>query len=77
MIVMRGDAQLEVLADGKGPSIVLLPSLGRGAHDFDPIAERLAARAFACCGRSRAASAKAPGRGPASRWKTSPPTSPR
>jgi len=42
MIVVRGDAQLEVLVDGQGPSIVLLPSLGRGAHDFDPIAERLA-----------------------------------
>ncbi len=46
MIVMRGDAQLEVLVDGAGPSIVLLPSLGRGAHDFDPIAERLAAAGY-------------------------------
>ena len=46
MIVERGDAQLEVLVDGAGPSIVLLPSLGRGAHDFDPIAERLADAGF-------------------------------
>ena len=36
----------------------------------------LPARASACCGRSRAASAKAKGRGPASRWSTSPPISP-
>src|SRR6185503_14751829 len=41
--VTRGDARLEVLAQGNGPPIVLLPSLGRGAQDFDAIAERLAA----------------------------------
>jgi pimeloyl-ACP methyl ester carboxylesterase len=35
-----------VLAEGKGPPIVLLPSLGRGAADFDPIAGRLAAAGF-------------------------------
>jgi pimeloyl-ACP methyl ester carboxylesterase len=46
MIVARGDAQLEVLVDGAGRSIVLLPSLGRGASDFDPIAERLAGAGF-------------------------------
>ena len=32
---------LDVLAEGSGPLIVLLPSLGRGASDFDPIAARL------------------------------------
>ena len=45
-IVMRGDATLEVLAQGKGPSIVMLPSLGRGASDFDAIADRLAEAGF-------------------------------
>jgi pimeloyl-ACP methyl ester carboxylesterase len=40
--VSRGDARLEVLAQGKGNPIVLLPSLGRGAGDFDGIAKRLA-----------------------------------
>src|SRR5665213_2570599 len=44
--VSRGDARIEVLAQGSGPLIVLLPSLGRGAHDFDPIAERLAAAGY-------------------------------
>jgi len=34
-IVTRGDAQIEVLAQGQGHPIVLLPSLGRGASDFD------------------------------------------
>jgi pimeloyl-ACP methyl ester carboxylesterase len=46
MIVTRGDAHLEVLAEGHGPSIVLLPSLGRGAADFDPIAVRRARAGF-------------------------------
>jgi pimeloyl-ACP methyl ester carboxylesterase len=45
-IVTRGDAQIEVLAQGQGRPIVLLPSLGRGASDFDAIAERLAAASF-------------------------------
>jgi len=44
--VTRGDARLEVLTQGKGPAVVLLPSLGRGAEDFDAIAERLAAAGY-------------------------------
>lgn len=46
LIVPRSDARLEVLAQGKGHPIVLLPSLGRGAEDFDEIAERLAGARF-------------------------------
>lgn len=34
---------LEVLAEGQGPAIVLLPSLGRGAEDFDQVAPLLVA----------------------------------
>ncbi len=45
-IVAHGDARIEVLIDGDGPPIVLLPSLGRGAEDFEPIAQRLAAAHF-------------------------------
>jgi pimeloyl-ACP methyl ester carboxylesterase len=45
-IARRGDVRIEVLAQGRGPLIVLLPSLGRGAEDFDVIAERLAAAGF-------------------------------
>src|SRR5215470_6939894 len=45
-LVARGNAQIEVLAQGQGHPIVLLPSLGRGAADFDAIAERLAAASF-------------------------------
>jgi pimeloyl-ACP methyl ester carboxylesterase len=46
VLVERGDARLEVLAQGAGPGIVLLPSLGRGATDFDPIAQRLEQAGF-------------------------------
>jgi pimeloyl-ACP methyl ester carboxylesterase len=46
IMVTRGDVRLEVLAQGKGPAIVLLPSLGRGATDFDDIAERLAGAGY-------------------------------
>jgi pimeloyl-ACP methyl ester carboxylesterase len=45
-IVECGDVRIEVLAQGSGPPIVLLPSLGRGASDFDIIAERLADAGF-------------------------------
>lgn len=41
-IVDAGPARIEVIAVGKGPTIVLLPSLGRGAEDFEEIAQRLA-----------------------------------
>jgi pimeloyl-ACP methyl ester carboxylesterase len=46
VMVTHGDVRLDVLAQGQGPTIVLLPSLGRGAADFDPIAERLADAGF-------------------------------
>jgi pimeloyl-ACP methyl ester carboxylesterase len=45
-VVQRGDIQIEVLAQGSGPGVVLLPSLGRGAEDFTPISARLAAAGF-------------------------------
>lgn len=44
--VRRGAVALEVLAEGRGPLVVLLPSLGRGAQDFDPIAERVAGAGY-------------------------------
>src|SRR3984893_4381348 len=42
IVIRRTDVTIEVLAQGRGPRIVLLPSLGRGASDFDQLAERLA-----------------------------------
>jgi pimeloyl-ACP methyl ester carboxylesterase len=40
-IVENSGASIEVLAQGAGRRIVLLPSLGRAAEDFDRIAEHL------------------------------------
>ena len=45
-IVKRGDVRIEVLQQGTGPAIVILPSLGRGAHDYDQVASLLAAQGF-------------------------------
>jgi pimeloyl-ACP methyl ester carboxylesterase len=45
-VIARGDMRIEVLAQGHGNVIVLLPSLGRGAGDFDIVAERLAATGY-------------------------------
>jgi pimeloyl-ACP methyl ester carboxylesterase len=41
-LVRRADVTIEVLAQGCGHRVVLLPSLGRGAADFERIAARLA-----------------------------------
>jgi pimeloyl-ACP methyl ester carboxylesterase len=47
-IVANRDVRIEVLAQGNGQGrvIVLLPSLGRGASDFDAVAERLAGAGY-------------------------------
>jgi pimeloyl-ACP methyl ester carboxylesterase len=42
-VTARGETRIEILAQGSGPLVVLLPSLGRGAEDFEAIAARLAA----------------------------------
>jgi pimeloyl-ACP methyl ester carboxylesterase len=46
IMVTCGDARLQVLAQGEGHPIVLLPSLGRGARDFDAIAASLAGAGY-------------------------------
>jgi pimeloyl-ACP methyl ester carboxylesterase len=45
-VVEQGDTRIEVLAQGAGPLIVLIPSLGRGAGDFEDLAGRLAAAGY-------------------------------
>ncbi|RXN93411.1 alpha/beta hydrolase [Achromobacter aloeverae] len=40
------DVRIDVIEEGKGTPLVLLPSRGRGAEDFDEIAQRLAARGY-------------------------------
>ncbi|HKA43653.1 MAG TPA: alpha/beta hydrolase [Burkholderiales bacterium] len=41
-IVERADVRIEVLAQGRGPLVVMIPSLGRPAEDFDDLSRRLA-----------------------------------
>ncbi len=45
-LVRYGDVQVEVVVEGLGPAIVLLPSLARDSDDYDQLAEGLAASGF-------------------------------
>jgi pimeloyl-ACP methyl ester carboxylesterase len=45
-IVRHDNVSIEVIAEGRGPLLILLPSLGRDSEEFDPVAERVAAAGF-------------------------------
>lgn len=45
-MVARGGVHIEVLAEGKGPVLLILPSRGRGAEDYDQVAPLIAAKGF-------------------------------
>jgi pimeloyl-ACP methyl ester carboxylesterase len=45
-IVTYNDVRIEVIAEGSGPLVVLLPSRGRAAEDFDGVAAGLAKAGF-------------------------------
>lgn len=45
-VLKRDDVSIEVIAEGRGPLVALLPSLGRDSEEFDPVAERLASAGF-------------------------------
>jgi pimeloyl-ACP methyl ester carboxylesterase len=45
-IVERGVVHIEVIAQGIGPVLVILPSLGRGAEDYNAVAALLAQDGF-------------------------------
>jgi len=45
-VVRYGGVAIEVIQEGRGPLIVLLPSLGRDSEEFDPIAADLASAGF-------------------------------
>ena len=42
----NGDTTIEYQIDGKGPVILMIPSLGRGASDFDDLSSRLVAAGY-------------------------------
>jgi pimeloyl-ACP methyl ester carboxylesterase len=46
MVEAPGGARIEVITEGQGPLMVLLPSRGRGAGDFDGVAPRIAAAGY-------------------------------
>lgn len=41
-LVAAGRASIETIAEGEGPLVVILPSRGRGAEDYDEVARRVA-----------------------------------
>jgi len=45
-LVAAGEAQIETLAEGEGPLVVILPSRGRGAEDYDELSRRIAGAGF-------------------------------
>ncbi|MCU1339102.1 MAG: hydrolase [Bryobacterales bacterium] len=45
-IIRHDNVTIDVIAEGRGPLIVMLPSLGRDSEEFDPAAARIAAAGF-------------------------------
>ena len=45
-VVRHGNVAIEVIQEGRGPLVVLLPSLGRDSEEFDPIAAAVASAGF-------------------------------
>lgn len=45
-VVQYDNVAIEVIEEGRGPLVVLLPSLGRDSEEFDPLAGALAAAGF-------------------------------
>jgi pimeloyl-ACP methyl ester carboxylesterase len=45
-IAFYDDIRIEVLSEGRGPLVVMLPSRGRGAEDFDDVAGELVKAGF-------------------------------
>jgi pimeloyl-ACP methyl ester carboxylesterase len=45
-LVHYNNVQIDVVIDGSGPAVVLLPSLARDSDDYDEVAEGLAAAGF-------------------------------
>jgi len=45
-VVTYHDVTIEVVAEGAGPPLLLLPSLGRDSYDYDEVAAGLAANGF-------------------------------
>ena len=76
--VRYDDVTIDVIVEGHGPAIVLLPSLARDSEDYDEVAEGLAAAGFRVLRpQPRGIGAQHRSDGPASRCTISRATSPR
>jgi hypothetical protein len=75
-LVRSADGEIDVIVEGAGPLIVLLPSRGRDCEDYDEVAQGLAQAGFRVCARTRVASASRPGRCRTSPCTITPATSP-
>jgi pimeloyl-ACP methyl ester carboxylesterase len=45
-LVRSGDVQIDVIVEGRGPLVVMLPSRGRDSEDYDEVAAMIAASGF-------------------------------
>jgi pimeloyl-ACP methyl ester carboxylesterase len=45
-VIQHDGVKVEIITEGRGPLIVLLPSLGRDSEEFDPLAAQIAAAGF-------------------------------
>jgi pimeloyl-ACP methyl ester carboxylesterase len=46
VLLIEGPARIDVIVEGRGPAVVLLPSSQRDSEDFDDVAARIAAAGF-------------------------------
>src|SRR3954466_12963414 len=45
-LVRTADAQIDVITEGTGPLVILLPSRGRDSEDYDEVAHGIASHGF-------------------------------
>jgi pimeloyl-ACP methyl ester carboxylesterase len=45
-VIVNGDVQIEIIAEGAGPLVIMLPSRGRDSEDFDEVAAGIAAAGY-------------------------------
>lgn len=75
--VHTATAVIEVVVEGDGPTVILLPSLGRESYDYDEVADGLAQNGFRVARPQPRGIAAAQDRWRTSRCTIWPPTSER
>ena len=54
-LVRHADVQIDVITEGAGPLVILLPSRGRDSEDYDEVAHGIAQHGFEAPGLAGAA----------------------